>query len=92
MARPSVVSSTLEANKILPPFVVNVASDVFAMLVLALMVIAALEAVVCKLLFKLICPPSTVIGPAMLMGAAKVMFCVLLLLPNVRPVRVLANV
>ena len=76
----------------LPPFVVKVASAVLEILVLARTVMSVFAVVDCKLLFKLICPPSTVIGPAMVMGAAKVIFCVLLLLPNVSPVRVLANV
>ena len=76
----------------LPPLVVRVASAVLAILVLARMVMPALAAVACRLLFKLICPPSTVMGPAIVMALPNVMSAVLLALPKVSPVRVLANV
>lgn len=89
---PSDRSSTFEANKIFPPFVVKVASAVLEMLVLARMVMPAPEAVERKLLFKLICPPSTVIGPVMLIAEDKVMSALLVLLPKVKPVSVVAQV
>ncbi len=88
----SVASSTFEANKICPPDVVSVVSAVLMMWVFARIVMSALALVLSKVLPKLTCPASTVMGPLILIALPSVMFCVLLLLPKVKPVSVLANV
>ena len=57
------------------------ASAVFLILVFARMLIPAFNAVVCKLLFKLIWPPSTVMAPTDTMDAPNVTSPLLVLLP-----------
>ena len=86
----SVASSTLEANKILPPLVRRVASEVLLMFVLARILMPAPDAVDSILLFKFNCPPSTLMGPLMAIALFRVMLAVLEVLPKVNPVSVLA--
>ena len=66
----------------LPPFVVKVASAVLEILVLARTVMSVFAVVDCKLLFKLICPQSKVIGPAAVIELPRVMSPVLVVLPT----------